>query len=242
MMKGILRALRPKGPRRRSHHEFVAFEETLAAARQAGLPLGEYLERRHSTELPLPMDRTMDGMAALGVFDPPPQRICEIGPGSGRYLERTLRRCRPALYEVYETAADWRGYLAEEYPITPRACNGVTLAETESGSVDLVQAHKVFTGTPTLVTISYFAEMARVVKPGGWVVFDIATETCFREEEVNSWVAAEPWNWEWAIHMTSRQYAVDFFAAREVHVVGSFHVPLYPGRTECLVLRKNVQD
>jgi hypothetical protein len=218
--------------------EFIPFKETLAAATAAGISVGEYIERRHTTGAKLALDETINGMASFGLFSAPIDTVCEIGTGSGRYLDRTIARCKPRVYEIYETSKEWKDWVVERYGVKANDCDGRTLSQTESGSVDLVQAHKVFPGAPFLCTVSYFREMARVVRDGGWVVFDIMTENCFKPEYLEKWFAANPWQWEWSPRMTAREFAVEMFAERGVDLVGSFLVPNYPAVTECMVFRK----
>jgi SAM-dependent methyltransferase len=241
MLSPVLKAL---GRMRKSRpfSEFMPFKETLAAAKAAGLSVGEYIERRHLTGSQSARDETIDGMASFGVFTSPIERVCEIGPGSGRYLERTIARCHPRTYEIYETSSEWRNWLIEQYGVIARSCDGRNLAETESGSVDLVHAHKVFSGLPFLVNAYYFREMARVVRDGGWVVFDLMTESCFTKELLDAWFAADPWEWEWSPHMVARDYALNTFTTRGFSLVGSFQVPNFPAVTECIVFRKVPPD
>jgi hypothetical protein len=239
--RGILRPILRRfghNSQPRPFSQFISFKQTLAAARAAGLPVGEYLERRHLEGVRTARDQTMDGLDSLGVFSRPIERICELGPGSGRYLERITARCQPRLYEIYETSTEWRKWLVERHGVIARNCDGKTLAETESGSVDLVHANKVFPGLPLLVTSSYFQEMARVAHDGGWVVFDIMTEACFTPAHLDAWFAADPWAWEWSPNMIARDYAIGVFAKRGLSLVGSFEVPLFPAITECMVFRK----
>lgn len=153
-------------------------------------------------------------------------------------MEKTIGRCKSSTYEIYETSAEWRQWLVERYGVVSRECNGRTLAETESGSVGLIQAHKVFPGLPYLVTMSYLGEMARVVERGGWVVFDLMTEPCFSDEWLGKWFDANPWHWEWAPHIVGREYVITFFSKRGLELVGSFFVPCYPGLTECFAFKK----
>jgi len=80
--------------------------------------------------------------------------------------------------------------------------------------------------------------MARVVRDGGWVVFDIMTEDCFRPQYLKEWFDANPWQWIWSPHITSRDYVVGLFADLGVSFAGSFMVPLYPAVTECMAFRK----
>jgi hypothetical protein len=237
MWNSALRRFNPK-PKPRPFSEFISFTETLKAARAAGLSVGEYIERKHSSGSQTALDQTLDGLAAAGLFNSPIDRICELGPGSGRYLERVVGRCHPGVYEIYETSSEWRKWLVERYGVIARHCDGKTLAETESESVDLIHGHKIFPGLPFLTTASYFREMARVVRSGGWVVFDIMTEACFPPEHLDAWFGEDPWGWAWSPHMVARDYVVGMFAQKGVHLVDSFQVPLFPAVTECMVFRK----
>lgn len=234
------KALRRFGysPRPRPFSEFISFEETQWAATRAGMSVGEFLERRNIVGTKTALELTIEGMAALGVFDRRIDRICELGPGSGRYLERTMARCEPTHYEIYETSDEWRKWLAKKYRVIARQSDWRTLGETETASVDLVQAHKVFPGLPLLTTLSYFREMARVVRDGGWIVFDVMTEQCFDARNLQAWFDVNPWEWDWSPRMFAVQYVVDMFAGLGITAVGSFLVPLYPGVTECLVFRR----
>lgn len=233
-------AMRKMGyrPQHRPFSEFISFKETLKAAKAAGVSVSQYIERRHMTGPHSALDQTIDGMTNLGVFAGHIDHVCEVGPGSGRYLERIKELCRPAEYEIYETSSEWRQWLIERYGVIARSCNGRTLGSTASGSVDLVQAHKVFPGLPFLVSTSYFSEMARVVRPGGWVVFDVMTEACFAPAYRQQWFDVNPWEWDWSPHLISRDYASGVMSESGVDLVGSFLVPLHPAVTECLVFRK----
>ncbi|HVN94242.1 MAG TPA: methyltransferase domain-containing protein [Terracidiphilus sp.] len=224
----------------RPFSEFISFNDTQKAAKAAGVSVGEFLERRHVVGNKTALEVTFEGLTALGVFDGKLDRICEIGPGSGRYLEKTMSLCNPAHYEIYETSAEWRKWLAEKYGVTTRQSDWRTLGETEAASVDLVQAHKVFPGLPLLTTISYFREMARVARNGGWIVFDVMTETCFDVVNLQAWFDANPWEWEWSPRMCSFEYVVNMFESLGVTAIGNFLVPLYPGVTQCLVFRKTI--
>jgi hypothetical protein len=237
MLNSVLRRMGYK-PKQRPFSDFIAFKETVKSAKAAGLSVGDYIDRSHTTGPRSPTDQTIDGMASLGVFDNPLERVCELGPGSGRYLERTIARSHPGHYEVYETSTEWRDWLVEQHGIVSRKCDGVTLSETESGSIALVQAHKVFPGLPFLMTVSYLQEMARVAQNGGWVVFDAMTEACFSPEHLKAWFDANPWEWDWSPRLVAKDFTVKLFADRGLSLVGSFQVPLFPAITECMVFRK----
>lgn len=229
-------------PKHRPLTEFLPFKETLKSAKTAGLSVGDYIDSKQASGPRSPTDQTIDGMVALGVFNRPLQRVCEIGPGSGRYLERIMARCKPPYYEVYETAGEWRDWLATQHRIVVRKCDGRTLAETESASISLVQSHKLFPALPFLTTVSYFQEMARVVEDGGWVVFDIMTESCFNAHHLQAWFNANAWDWPWSPQLVARDFTCKLFADHAIDLVGSFPVPLYPAITECMVFRKKASQ
>ncbi len=222
----------------RRFSDFIDFKLTQGAAKAAGRSVAEFLEQRHVVGLKTALEKTIDGMAALGVFNENIDRVCEIGPGSGRYLERIMARCKPTHYEIYETSKEWRNWLVQTYGVTARKSDWRTLRETETASVDLVQAHKVFPGLPNLTMLSYFREMARVVRNRGWIVFDAMTEKCFEPVNLQAWFDANPWDWDWSPRMCAIQYVVDMFAGLGITHVGGFLVPLHPAVTECLVFRK----
>jgi hypothetical protein len=63
----------------------------------------------------------------------PVSRVLEIGPGSGRYMEKVIDALHPATYEVYETAGDWLPYLRSLPHALIQPCDGRTLRATASG-------------------------------------------------------------------------------------------------------------
>lgn len=232
-----LRRVRPK-PKPRPVSEFIPLKETLRLAKAAGLSVGEYLERRRMSGGQTSLEQTIDGLTALGLFNDRIERICEIGPGSGRCLEQMLARCRPRHYEIYETSGEWRRWLVGQYRVAARDCDGRRLAQTDSGSVGLVHSYKLCPALPFLLNVSYFHEMARVACDEGWIVFDAMTERCFSNEHLTSWFEANPWEWGWEPHLIGRSYTVDLFAGLGASLIGSFLVPIYPAFTECMVFRK----
>jgi hypothetical protein len=211
---------------------FLPFQDTLARAAAAGLRVSDYIDEKHagrgSTQ------KTLDEMAALGVFAERIERVCEIGPGSGRYLEKTLKACRPSQYEIYETASAWANWLVEKYGVIYRPTDGKTLSGTPSQSVDLVQAHKVFVATPSMITCRYLIEMARVVRDRGKVVFDIVTEDCMDDRSMDTWLASGIQSGPYPAIMPKR-FVVDLMTSRGLTFRGSFFVEMKPGKTECMV-------
>ncbi len=173
-------------PNEPDHSQYIPFEETIAAAKAANLSVGDYIDRNFNVAGAT--QRAIDEMSALGVFARPIGAVCEIGPGSGRYLTKIVAACRPSHYEIYETAGPWANYLVREYRVVYRQTDGRSLAETPSASIDLVHAHKVFVVTPFVSTWSYLLEMIRVTKAGGHIVFDVMTEHCVEPGLFDGWI------------------------------------------------------
>jgi methyltransferase family protein len=216
---------------------FIPLEETLAAARCAELSVGDYIDTIMN-KTPGTTQSTIDQMAALGVFSGQVQSIVEIGPGSGRYLEKTIKLCSPSRYEVYETAASWAAYLASEYGVVVQPTDGTSLAATATDSMDLVQAHKVFSTIPFIETCRYWPEIVRVSKPSGYVAFDIVTEHCLGAEVLRMWAESSVVNGSSYPAVMPRRVAVDYFESNGFTLVGTFVVPMGQGKTEVFVFKK----
>lgn len=222
---------------RYQHHwddprSYIPFRETLHWAKLAGMTVGDYIDKTYNVSGAT--QETIDQMAALGVFTEQVHHVCEIGPGSGRYLEKTLAICHPSLYEIYETATDWAQWLPRQYPVILQPTDGVSLRATPTASVDLTQAHKVFPSTPFLVTCRYLLEMMRVTRKGGKIVFDVLTEKCLDDVTLTKWLNAgiAPSSYP---NLLPEQYIFDFLERRGFTLVGSFFIPCAPGKTECMV-------
>jgi SAM-dependent methyltransferase len=199
------------------------------------MSLGDCIDAKYVK--PGATQETIDQMAKLGVFTRPIERVCEIGPGSGRYLEKTLHACNPAYYEIYETSKEWAAYLAMEYKVTVRPCDGVSLSHTPSMSIDLVQAHKVFVALPFLLNFRYFDEMIRVVRPSGTVVFDVLTEDCMNDPTLEKWVATAR-GWNWTPSVMPKQLVIEHFKKHNFTFTGTFFIPLIPGIIQYMIFSK----
>ncbi|WP_234367505.1 MULTISPECIES: class I SAM-dependent methyltransferase [Streptomyces] len=217
--------------------DFIPFEATMRAARAAGLPIGDYIDEVMSGT-PGATQSTIDELRALGVFAARPETVLEIGPGSGRYLEKTLRECSPGRYEVYETAAPWADYLVDTFGVVAQPVAGFTLAPTPDNSIDLVHAHKVFNTVTFLGASRYFFEMARVTRPGGRIVFDVMTETCLDPASVHAWATKGGAGHDSYPAAMPRQTCVDLFASLGCSLEASFLAPMGIASTEVLVFGK----
>lgn len=217
--------------------EFIPFEATMRAAKAAGLSIGDHIDEVMNGT-PGATQHTIDELRALGVYEADPKTVLEIGPGSGRYLEKTLKECAPGRYEIYETAAPWANYLVETFGVVARPTEGSSLAPTPDASVDLVQAHKVFNTVTFLCAARYFFEMARVTRPGGRIVFDVMTETCLDPAAVRTWATQGGTGHGSYPAAMPRSTCVDLFATLGCRLQGSFRAPLGVATTEVLVFTK----
>jgi SAM-dependent methyltransferase len=217
------------------YRSYIPLQETVAGAQKAGKSVGDYIDSTYGT--PGSTQDTIDQMEALGVFKTKIERVCEIGAGSGRYLAKVLDKCAPSYYEVYETSAEWAQWLAQSYPVTIQPTDGMTLPATAAATIDLVHAHKVLPGQPSLAICHYYAEMARVVRTGGKVVFDVVTEECMPDKILAEWLRLQS-SYQHYPCLIPKQFTIDFFQSKGFTFDGSFLIPMKPGLTNYLVFTK----
>lgn len=215
----------------------IAFEPTLRAASEAGLSVGDYIDVALNG-MPGATQATIDRMKALNVFAQRIDTVVEIGPGSGRYMEKTLAACTPSRYEFYETAQPWALYVERVYGGIRQPAAGMNLGATASESADLVQAHNVFSAMNLLTTLRYWPEMARVARPGGFVVFDVMTEACLDPDSIDKWTGSGRGSGPYPAAMP-RETVQGYFTSRGFSCLGTFLAPLGRGKTEVFVFRKD---
>lgn len=217
----------------REFQDYIPFRQTLKDAENSGLSLSDYIDNNFN--VPGTTQLTIDKMAELGVFDNRINRVCELGPGSGRYLEKVKKVCDPEYYEIYETSKPWREWLVERYNVTVQPADGASLTSTPTKSIDLIHTHKMLYGNSILTIFRYLMEMVRVVKDDGVVVFDLVTAECMNNELMAKWIESGV---DHAHSMTPRQVAIDYFSSQGFRYIGGFIVPMAPGLTEYFVFRK----
>ncbi len=216
---------------------FIPLQGTLDGARSAGLSVGDYIDTVMS-KTPGATQQAVDAMKRLGVFSEPISTVIEIGPGSGRYLEKTIAECHPARYEIYETAKPWAEYLVKTYGVLLQPTDARSLSASATGSADLVQAHKVFCSINFLPTCMYWQEIVRVTKSGGFAVFDLLTDACLKPAMIDRWAATKMNAGSYPTAMP-RQTAIDYFVEHGFHLSGTITMPLGPAQTELFVFRKS---
>ncbi len=213
---------------------YISCRDTCEKASAQGLTVCEYVENlwniRGQTQF------VIDRLLRNGVIPPNGSRILEIGPGTGRYLERVLKLCRPESYEIYETALDWSDYLAQQHPVINRRADGCSLSGTESQSIDLIMAHGVFVYLPLIVSYSYFQEMWRVLKPRGAIVFDVISEVCVQENQLIKWLEKREW---YPVHLP-KGLVERLFIQHQLELLETFIVQYGPATSEYLVFKKRL--
>jgi SAM-dependent methyltransferase len=210
---------------------FLPARKTIAAARKAGLPVADFVDREHAESGA--SQRAVDFILKVGDLHAPLERICEIGPGTGRYATKLITALQPKTYEIYETAHDWLPTLRELPGALLQPADGRTLAPTPDNSVDLTHTHKLFVYCPFVTTVRYALEMARVTRPGGVVAFDAVTEPCFDDAMLDDWLSRPPFYLP-----TPRAWLLELLDRHDLSLLGSEFFPLSGGRTELLVFRK----
>jgi len=172
---------------------YIPGKQTIAAAKAAQLPVDRYIDKTYRWPNFLTAPKLfVEHLQTLGALDKSTDRlqICEIGPGSGRFISALLDVCQPQQYEIYEPDRAWANWLKAEYGVIIReGQDWETLSQTESASMDLVHAHSTFVYLSVLTACSYFYDIARVTKPGGFVAFDIISEESLDTATIAEWLA-----------------------------------------------------
>ena len=213
---------------------YIDANDTISAAQAKGLSVREYVE-----ELWGQKDGTMrviEEMRQTGCLIPC-ERVLEIGPGTGRYLELVLQRISPKQYDIYETADDWASWLAKTYspPVVRQPADGHTLRQTPAKSCGLVHAHGVFVYLNALHCFEYFLEMMRVCSRGGWIVFDFYPSETFDEAMIMHWLEYPD---RYPVLLPA-ELVRSFFACRGYRPAYEFENPYGHGFSHYIVFKNN---
>ncbi len=192
----------------------------IVRARRQGVSAGEFLEELFGKKGRA--QEIIQRMRDTGALSEKVSTVCEIGPGSGLYLQHVMKHAPVKRYEIYEIVRSRGEYLAREFHVVMQPTDGETLRATPSRAIDLIHAHGVFVTLDFLTSCSYFREIERVIAPGGHVVFDIITEDCLDDSMIESWLKT-PLRYP-SLH--SREYVIQFFSKRGFVVVEEFAMPL----------------
>lgn len=207
----------------RTGYGYLDAGTTVSAADAVGLSVCSYLESLEADQRKKGRrDRIVARMQRCGVFERS-YRICEIGAGTGMFLEKVIEAAQPECYEVYETDPGWCAYLRDKFSTGRtrfqfRNADGTTLKETEAASCNLVHAHGVFVYLPVLQTLEYLREAARVLKPGGYLVFDCYLDHSFTLDSARKWLKSQ---WRFPVIVPER-LLLEFTAEIYLNLVENF--------------------
>jgi phospholipid N-methyltransferase len=219
---------------------YISAKDTIKAAQHENLSLCEYLEGKHNDPRRIGRrDRIISEMNDVGVFKTA-KTVCEIGSGTGMYLEKVIKSTYLKQYEVYETDKAWSNYLKNNFgfnkyiKLIVHPSDGFTLKLTPSQSVDLVHVHAVFVYIPILQTFSYLKECIRVVKSTGYIVFDVITDSEFSYSLMQKWLNSMH---RWPV-VLSHSLLEEFFEQNRLNIVHEFSELYGPATCHYYILRK----
>lgn len=211
---------------------YINAQETIQQSNRLGLSVADYCEQIWN-EKGLSQS-IMEKIAEYGALSTPNPYVVEIGAGTGLFLSKCLVKCSPSRYDVYETAEDWCEYLRNNYPVAVHKANGYSLDQTLPDIVDLVHAHAVFVYLPTLISWRYLNECVRVIRQGGYLVFDCVTEDCLTGDNAKCWFDAG----ELYPVLLSKSWIIPKLQNAHFDFVTSFYRKLGSGQSEYLVFKK----
>jgi ubiquinone/menaquinone biosynthesis C-methylase UbiE len=224
----------------KSGYGYINAKETVRNAQIAGLSICEYLESKEDNPKKSGRrNRIIEKMKSEGLFQNCPS-ACEIGTGTGMYLEKVLSEAKPSKYEIYETAGDWVEFLKQEYQshnkniLVLHPANGINLCCTKSNSCDLVHAHAVFVYISLMQIFEYIQDAARVCKPGKYVVFDCFLDTSFDLQSLNAWMNSK---WRFPV-IIPEKLLLDFTAAHALQLTGRFKEIYGASSIDYLIFKK----
>jgi len=210
---------------------YISAQETVKNAHNEGLSVCDYVEK--IWDQVGETQKVIDNMEKFGSFDKVSPVVCEIGAGTGRYMEKVIEKCAPAKYESYETATDWAEWLSTEYPIISQSNDGFSLSSTKDNSIDLFHVHGVFVYLPFFDSLRYFKEIDRVAKKNAIIVFDCMTENCLDNKTLNKWLESE-YNYP---QILPEKYVFDFFQSGKYKLIGNFFTPYGQGKSKYFVFK-----
>lgn len=211
---------------------YISAKETVESAKVENLSVCDYVEKLWGQVGET--QNVINKMERFGVFKFDNPSICEIGAGTGRYLDKVLKKCNPSRYESYETASDWAQWLQDTYPIISQPTDGFSLKSTEDKSMDIIHSHGVFVYLKFLDNIRYFNEMVRTIKHQGLLVFDCYTEDCMSDKILDNWLESKH-NFP---SVMPNDYIIDYFQQRDFRLIDTFLNAHGQGKSKYFVFKK----
>jgi SAM-dependent methyltransferase len=211
---------------------YISANDTVKEAKKLGLSVCDYVEKMWNQVGET--KKVIDNMEKLGVFENANPIICEIGAGTGRYMEKVIAKGNPDNYESYETANDWAEWLQKEYNIISHKSDGSSLQNSEDSSIDIIHAHGVFVYIPLFDSLRYFNEIDRVTKKNSYVIFDCITDDCLYNKWLNNWLDSK-YSYP---RLLPEKYILDFFPDDNYKLIGNFFTPYGQGKSKYFIFKK----
>lgn len=211
---------------------YIDCEDTVTKANEQNLSVSEYVEK--SWNQVGATQKVIENISRItGTINI--KNVLEIGPGTGRYLEKIKHIYSPSNYVIYEIDEAWSQWLGKKYNVTVRNSDGRTLSYDKDSELDFVHAHGVFTYLPFLNSFEYFKEMIRVCKKNGTITFDFYSAELFDNNEIKKWLGTAERYPVPVSAQTIKKYFADLGAA----FLGEFENPYGHGFSTYHVYRKN---
>jgi hypothetical protein len=206
--------------------------EVIRKAAARGLSVGDFVEEEWGK--PGRSRKIVAKMRDAGAVPESLESVCEIGPGTGRYIQRIFEIAAPKHYEICEIERSRAKWLARTYPVTILPAEGETLRHSRTASIQLVHAHGVFASLKAISCFAYFEEMMRITAPNGHIVFDVICEECLGDVEVDAWLKSQLRY----VNFLSKGFLAQFFEKRGFSLVSDFRFPLMIFGQSCYLIFK----
>jgi SAM-dependent methyltransferase len=176
------------------------FAGYLESACQVGMDVNDYEEQCLGWRLPLP---TLEALVFPLLREDP--RVCEIGPGTGRWSRHLVPRLGRGELHLVDPSTWMVRFLTHYFQRTANVRahvnDGQSLPFAQERWLDLIFSANTFVELKLGVIWQYACDFSRVLKPGGYVVVDYIDPTT-------------PEGWE---HLHTQ--------GREMASVYTFHMP-----------------
>lgn len=215
---------------------YISAKETVQSAQNDGLSVCDYVEKIWNQVGET--KKVIDKMEKLGVFENTNPTVCEIGAGTGRYMEKVIEKCNPERYESYETAQDWSDWLEKNYNIISLETDGHSLKNTKDKSIDIIHSHGVFVYLPFFDSLQYFKEIDRVTSTNSYIIFDCITEDCLDNKSLNKWLNSD-YNFP---RIMPEKFVFDFFPSNKYKLIENFFTPYGQGKSKYFVFKRTNFD
>ena len=139
-------------------------------AKKAGMDVNDSVEKDHKKPALSELERVVFPLISSSSI------VCELGPGTGCYTRRIGEKIVDGEFHIVDfdqfTLDFLKGYLRPNPRVKFHLNSGYTLPFTADAWIDLVFCTSMFTGINLTYFCAYIGEFSRVLKPGGYAVFD----------------------------------------------------------------------